>query len=56
MPAEHIVSRLPDIKAFGWAYRYINDSSLMPDLGWQFSSEDKNVDKNVNTTKPKYDL
>ena len=52
MPAEYIVSKLPDIKAFRQACKYINDPSLMPDLGWQNSSVEKNVNKNVNT--PKY--
>ena len=51
MTAEYIVSMLPDIKAFGRAYKYINDSFLMPNLKWQNSSVrnvqtlDKNVDK-----------
>ena len=33
--AEYIVSMLPDVKAFRWTDKYINDPSFMPDLKWQ---------------------
>ena len=62
MPADYIVSKLPDIKAFGRACKYINDPSIMPDLNWRNSSAgsietlDQNVDINVNITKHKYGL
>ena len=29
MPAEYIVSMLPDVKALGWTCKYINDPSFM---------------------------
>ena len=54
MPAEYIVSMLTYIKTYGQACKYINDPSLMPDLRWETSSVDRNVNKNVNTTKHKY--
>ena len=69
MPAKYRVSLLLDIKAFGWACKYTNDPSLMPDLKREKSSEgnvqtlDTNVkrcrqkvDKNVKTAKHKYGL
>ena len=60
MPAEYIVSILPDTKSFRQACKYINESSLMPDLKRQNSSADKSVnktvDKNINTTEHKYGL
>ena len=60
MPAEYIISMLPDIKAFRWACKYTNDPSFMHNLYWQkssvYKSIDKNVDENVNTTKHKYSL
>ena len=34
MPAEYIVSMLPDTKVFRWACTYINGPFLMPDLRW----------------------
>ena len=48
MPAEYIVSILPDVKSFRWACKYINEPSLMPDLKWQNCSVDKSVDKYVH--------
>ena len=56
MPAECKVRLLPDITAFRWTHKYINDPFLMPHLKWQKSSVgyvqtlDKNVDNNVNST------
>ena len=49
MPLEYIVSMLPVIKVFRWAWKYINDPSLIPDLKGQNSS----IDKNVYTKKHK---
>ena len=58
MPAEYIVSMLPEIKVFGWACNYINDPFLMPDLKCQNSNLEnaQTLDQNANTTKHKYDL
>ena len=44
MPVVCIVSMLPDIKPFWQACKYINDPSLMPNLGWQNNSVDKDED------------
>ena len=38
VPAGYIVIMFPDIKAFGWACKYINDSSIMPYLKWHNSN------------------
>ena len=62
MPAEYILSTLLDTKAFGWKFKYINDSSFMPHLKLQNSivanvqTLDKIVDEYVNITMPKYGL
>ena len=58
MPVEYIFSILPDIKTFGWACKYINDSCLMPDQIWQYSTvgNAQTLDQNVNVTKHKYGL
>ena len=34
MPAEYVVSLLPDTKTFGQMHEYINDDLLMSDLQW----------------------
>ena len=34
MTAKYIASILPDIRAFGQVYKYINDCFVMPDLQW----------------------
>ena len=31
-PTENMLTNLPDIDSFGWATKYINHPSLMPDL------------------------
>ena len=58
MPAEYIVSMLPNIKAFGQAWKYINVPSMMPDLNWQHNSigNVQTLDKNLNVTKHKFGL
>ena len=56
IPAEYIVSMLPDIKTFGWTCMYINDPSIMPDLKWQNSNvgNTQTLDQSANVTKHKY--
>ena len=58
IPTEYTVSISPDIKAFGWVCKYINDQSLKLDLKWQYSNVEnvQTVNWNVNLTKHKYGL
>ena len=44
---------LPDIKAFEWACKYINDSLLMPGFKWQSSDQTdvQKLDRYVKATK-----
>ena len=44
VPAEYIVSMLPDERAFGQTCKYINDPFFMPGLNW--SNIDQNIQKN----------
>ena len=58
MPAEYIVSMLSDDKTFERPHKYINDSSLMPDLNWS-NLDQEHVEKlnwNLNSRMQLYNL